>query len=146
MFEVRRSVALGAWLLIVQAPLVWLAGTGCGGSGGTPPPKTYPVSGQVLLKGGQPLPGGVIQFQSASDANLTTMGDILPDGTFELVTLYQNGQLQGATEGLYHVTVIPRMVDNKPVPIYELPGPFTVKATDNHFSLELEKTKTRAPK
>jgi hypothetical protein len=146
MFDVRGSAAPGVWRVIAQASLAWLVGTGCGGSGGTPVPKTYPVTGRVLYKSGQPLPGGVLQFQSASDPNLTAKGEIEADGTFELVTLFQNGQLPGATEGKYHVTVIPRMSDNKPVPIYELPGPYTVKATDNYFSIELEKPGVRAPK
>ena len=78
-----------------------------------------------------------------SDPSLTTKGDIEPDGTFELITLYQNEQLTGATQGQYHVTVIPRMVDNKPSPISQLPRPLTVEPKDNSFSIELEKPQER---
>jgi len=143
MFRIRRSFAGGVWLAFVPASLVWLVGTGCGGSGGMPPPQTHPVSGKVFYKGGQPLRGGVIQFQSASDPSLTTKGDIEPDGTFELITLYQNEQLPGATQGQYHVTVIPRMADNKPVDIHQLPRLYTVEAKDNTFSIELERPRAR---
>ena len=131
---------------LALALLAWPMATGCGGSGGTPPPKTYPVTGKVFYKGGQPVSGGVIQFQSESDPGQTRMGDIEPDGTFELVTLFQNERLQGATVGQYHVTVIPRMSDNKPVPIFLLPQAYTVTAEDNYFSIELERMKDRPSK
>jgi hypothetical protein len=143
MFGIGRSLAPEAWLAIA---LVWLAGTGCGGSGGQPLPKTHPVTGKVFYKGGQPLPGGVIEFQSESNPTLTTLGDIGPDGTFELSTLFQNERLHGAAEGPYHVTVIPRMSDNRPVALFQLPRLYAVKAEDNYFSIELEKTRDRAPR
>jgi hypothetical protein len=127
--------------------LAWLIVTGCGGSGEVAAPKTYPVRGKVFYKGDQPfLFGGVIQFQLETEPRLTQMGDIEPDGTVSLATLFQNERLEGTIEGRYHVTVIPRMLDNKPVPIYQLPRVYTVKAEDNYFSIELEKTKDRPPR
>jgi hypothetical protein len=72
------------------------------------------------------------------------VGDIGPDGTFELFTLFQDERLQGATVGQYHVTVIPRMSDNKPVAIIQLPRAYTVTAEDNHFSIELERPKDQS--
>lgn len=146
MTEIRRLLRRGMGQAIVLASLGGLVGIGCGGSGGPPPPKTYPVRGSVAYRGGQPLSDGVIQFQLESDPTLTTKGDIGPDGTFELVTLFQNGQLQGAVKGQYRVTVIPRMANNKPVPIFQLPGAYTVKAGDNSFTIELEKPWERAPR
>jgi hypothetical protein len=130
-----KELALALALLASQAAM------GCSGSGMVGAPKTYPVRGKVFYKGDQPLAGGVIQFQSESDPSLTRVGDIEPDGTFSLVTLFQNERLDGTTEGRYHVTVIPRMAENKPVPIFQLPRVYTVKAEDNYFSIELDKTK-----
>jgi hypothetical protein len=132
--------------VIALVCLSGLLSTGCGGSGGPVPPKTYPVTGLVSYKGGPALPGGVIQFQSESGSTLTTMGDIGPDGTFELVTLFENDRLKGAVEGRYQATVLPRMTDNRPVDIFQLPRPFTVKETDNYFAIELEPRRNRPPK
>jgi hypothetical protein len=108
-FRIRGALTRGTCLVLALVCLSGLLVSGCGGSGGPPPPKTYPVSGLVSYKGGPALPGGVIQFQSESGSTLTTMGDIGPDGTFELVTLFQNERLKGAVEGRYQVTVLPRM-------------------------------------
>jgi hypothetical protein len=144
MFRNRDLHARNAWLGL--AVLAWPIAAGCGASGGTPPPTTYPVSGKVFYKGGQPVSGGVIQFQSDSDPSLTHLGDIGPDGTFELRTLFQSERLQGATVGQYHVTVIPRMSENMPVPIFQLPRSYTVAAEDNFFSIELERVKDRPTK
>jgi hypothetical protein len=146
MFRIPRAHARQLPQALTPLLLVWLVATGCGGSGGIAAPKTYPVRGKVVYKGDQPLSGGVIQFQSKSDPSLTRMGDIESDGTFSLATLFQNERLEGTPEGQYHVTVIPRMSDNKPVPIYQLPGVHTVKAEDNYFTIELDKTKDRHPR
>jgi hypothetical protein len=142
MFRIRCLHARDAWLGL--ALLAWPIAIGCGASRGTPLPKTYPVSGKVFYKGGYPVSGGVIQFQSDSDPSLTRMGEIGPDGTFELVTLFQNERLQGATVGRYHVTVIPRMSDNTPVPIFQLPRAYTVTTEDNYFSIEVERMRDRS--
>lgn len=144
MFGIRRSTPRGVSLALAAASLAGIIHAGCGGSDRTPLPKTYPVSGKVFYKGGQPLPGGVIQFQSNSDPTLTTKGDIGPDGTFELVTLLNNEQLHGATEGQFHVTVIPRMSENKPTEIFQLSRVYTVKAEENSFSIKLETSKSGA--
>jgi len=143
MFKIRPSLTRRVSLGIAAAWLAWLVAAGCGGSGGTPPPKTYRVTGKVYYKGGLPLPGGVIQFQSQSDPSLTTKGDIGMDGTFELVTLYQNQQLEGATEGQFHVTVMTRMSQTKPGDIFQLPRAYTVQAKDNYFPIEIEKPRDR---
>jgi hypothetical protein len=144
MSQIHCLRARHVWLSL--GLLAWPIAAGCGASGGTPPPRTYPVSGKVFYKGGEPVSGGVIQFQSESDRSLTRLGDIELDGTFELVTLFQNERLQGATVGPYHVTVIPRMSDNKPMPIFQLPRSYIVAAEDNSFSIELERVKDRPAK
>ena len=143
MFPIQSSDAGEPGLALTLAMLAWLAATGCGGTSAIAVPKTYPVRGKVFYKPDQPLTDGVIQFQSEADPNLTRMGEIGPDGTFSLVTLFQNQRLEGTTEGRYHVTVIPRMAENKPVPILQLPRVVTVKAEDNYFSIDLDKTKGR---
>jgi hypothetical protein len=146
MLRIHRSHARKLWPALSPVLLACVVGSGCGGSGGSAPPKTYPVRGKVFYKGNLPFSGGVIQFQSESDPSLTRMGDIEEDGTFSLVTLFQNERLEGTTEGRYHVTVIPRMSENKPVPIFQLPHVYTVKPEDNFFSVELDKTKERPPR
>jgi hypothetical protein len=56
-----------------------IAMVGCGPSG----PATTTVSGKVTV-GGEPLPGGSIQFVSTKDSNLIGGGQIKGDGTYEV--------------------------------------------------------------
>jgi hypothetical protein len=61
------------WLFL----LPWLA-VGCG-------PKTTHVSGKVLQKNGEPLPGGLITFTSKEGSKLNpASGTVQADGSFDL--------------------------------------------------------------
>ncbi len=130
-------------LRLVAAALALAAALGCGAE--DPAAKTYPVRGKVLLPGGKPFPGGVIEFRSAANPAVTVKGTIAEgDGTFSLTTLLVVGNrsrtLPGAPAGEYRVTVIPPMQQGQTAlrPIL-LPKACTVKAQDgNEFTLQTD--------
>jgi hypothetical protein len=68
------------------------------------------VHGQVVLENGQPateLAGGMVTF-SSSELKTSSIGEIGPDGTFELTTLKKG---DGAIPGTYEVAVSSPMLD-----------------------------------
>jgi len=82
----------------------------CAGCGGTPepdPPPTYSVGGTVYDAQGKPLKGGIIQFMSEANPQLTMSAMISDDGSYELKTIYGNRNLDGAIEGNCKVLVTP---------------------------------------
>lgn len=114
-------VALIAWTL-----------TGCEGS---TPPKTFPVSGKVMHKGGGPVREGVVEFRSSTNPLLLTRGKIQSDGTFTLETTRDGKRYPGALAGSHEVTIIPaqeRDQSNTPVTLVK---PFTVEEKENHFEI-----------
>jgi hypothetical protein len=114
-----------------------LLAAGCGP--GTAPLKTYPVSGQVLVKGGQPLAGGTVEFRSTADPTIAAIGDIANDGSFALRTLYNGQTWPGAVEGLHDVSVSPaRDREHHGAASIRLPRPYTVEAKENRFVIEIE--------
>ena len=103
MFDsIRRSDRV--WLCVC---LLGVASTvGC--SRGPDLPKTYPLRGKVLFKGGAPVTGGSISFESATgEPPWRAGGAIGPDGTFsEVSTLGPHGQeLKGIVAGENRVKV-----------------------------------------
>jgi hypothetical protein len=76
---------------------------GCSNISDVPPHDTYPVSGKVLLPGGEPAAGAVITFHP-QDPPGKRMALAEKDGTFRLGTF---GKDDGAIPGRYVVTVEP---------------------------------------
>ncbi len=89
-----NSVMLRSTLAIVL-----LSFLGCG-SGTTPRPKTYPVSGKILHKG-KAISGATISFR-LKDAPRTATGVTKEDGSFTLSTFSTN---DGAIEGEHMVVI-----------------------------------------
>jgi hypothetical protein len=120
--------------------LVLAALAGCAVSGPEPPP-TYPVSGTVYWKKGEPVRGGTIEFKMIPPSAIyTTNTEIRQDGTFTLRTLAGNKKIDGAPEGKYQVTVIPASDDQTKIRQFELPDTYTVKADgENKFVISLDK-------
>lgn len=119
----RRYYGMSA----IAALIVLVAG--CGRTDG---PKTYPVTGQVVFKQGQPLRGGMLQFQSLDFPNVTTVGEIKPDGSFSLYTVAGTTKLPGAVPGKHQVTVIlPPNKRNENIPV-RLSQQVVVKADDTN--------------
>jgi hypothetical protein len=110
------------------------------GGCGTPLPPTYPVTGKVVLRGGQPVPGGAVHLKSNSDPTLTVTGAIGEDGTFALQTLRGKTLTPGAPEGAYVVTVLPPAAPDQrlAMPPYVMPKPFEVRAGDNHLEITVD--------
>lgn len=90
------------------AAIAMLLATGCGG--GPTLPKTYPVTGKVVYKGGAPMPGGSIQLVVPDDPLLRVVGAVDGDGTFTLHTLRDNAKAEGAPAGEFKVVVTPPLV------------------------------------
>jgi hypothetical protein len=126
---------LACGLLLLLAALA-----GCGAAG-PEPPKTYPVTGTVWLKKGQPAQGGLVELQPTTAAGQhTTNGHIGADGAFTVMTLAGNKKLEGAPEGQYRVTVTLTSQDQQNTASYQLPEPFTVKADGkNELVIDLSK-------
>lgn len=123
--------------VVVALALALSALGGCGSK--VQLPKTYPVRGRVVYKGGGPLTGGVVQFQAAADPKLLINGEIGKDGTFALTTRLDGHQVAGAVEGAHQVTVTPPMPADQSAEPIVLKKTFTVQAGDNFFDIEIEK-------
>ena len=118
---------------------VWVLALGCGQSGPAEP-KTHPVKGKVVVKGGPPLKGGFIEFRSAAGSNHTVNANVENDGTFKLHTLIGNKKLDGAPEGEYSVNVIPPMgPDQKAVAVRVLEPKHKVSPGVNDLTVTIEK-------
>jgi hypothetical protein len=120
-----------------------LLGAGCTSSS---MPKTYPVSGSVVYKGGQPMKGGVINFVPLEESPVRVSGSIGEDGKFSLFTVKDKGKISGAPPGEYHVDVVPPLsgqakgdapaghIATMPIP---LPGAYKIEAKDNRIEVQL---------
>src|SRR5262245_9136078 len=82
------------WNQSIVAPVIVIL-AGCGG------PRFHPVRGIVVFPDGKPLSGGWVTFEPLdSGVKTSAVGDIQPDGTFQLTTA-RNGD--GAMAGRYRV-------------------------------------------
>lgn len=75
-------------------------------------PKTYTVTGKVVLRNGKPLKGGFITFTSVANDEQRAYGNVAEDGTFTLDTVAltskaRSERLAGAVEGEFKVTIRP---------------------------------------
>jgi hypothetical protein len=76
---------------------------GCGFQA-SPPPRTYPVRGKVVLAGGEPLAGAVVTLHPKDPPGNEALGYVETDGTFKMGTFAKE---DGAIPGRYVVTVEP---------------------------------------
>jgi hypothetical protein len=123
--------------------------TGCGESRR----ETFPVRGTVTFKDGQPLAGGVVEFQSigAGDEQINARGEIQADGTYRLTT-YE--EADGAVAGRHQVIVLPPVdttgsnMSGPPPPevlhrrfqSYETSGlEFTVQPGENQYPIVVDR-------
>jgi hypothetical protein len=100
-------------------------------------PVTHPVEGKVV-QAGSPINGGLIQFRSKTDPNLSASGTIAEDGSFKLSTIVDGTKIPGAPEGSYEVMVVPAMGADQAARPVTLPKPYQVEAKDNRFDLSLD--------
>ena len=132
MSAIRINTRCAWWLTML------LAAAGCSRQPETPLPTTFPVSGKVVSRAGRPMAGGAVQFQCTTDAKVTAIGEIRPDGSFSLSYPFERKRLPGTVAGQYRVTVIPPMTDAQTgVPI-ELPQAYTVEAKENRFTIPVD--------
>lgn len=137
----RNLVATVGRLAVVNALLTgFLLASGCSQQNR---PTTYPVTGTVLWQDGQPVRGGMVEFRPSAVPNVTTLGQLQPDGSFSLHSIFGNQKVPGATEGEHQVTVFPPSSGHERTS-FLLPQKYTVKADqENHFVIKLDST---APK
>jgi hypothetical protein len=129
---------MARFFLFVAAGL--LVAAGCQRQPVTPPPTTFPVTGKLLTKGGQPVTEGAIQFvQRGAVATKRANGKLGPDGTFELAVMDAEGnKYPGAEEGIYEVIYLPVMSEAQSEVPVTLPKKVTVKPNEpNLFDLFL---------
>lgn len=71
-------------------------------------PKTYPVSGKVVFKGGdiQKLQGWMVQFQAVAEHDTRANAEIGDGGAFKAVSLVNNHGKEGVVEGEQRVCVV----------------------------------------
>ena len=115
---------------MMVAALALPASVGCAGM-----PRTYPVKGKVVFKGGKPVTDGRIQFQSATDPQFKALGDIDQDGSFSLTTYIGTNKAQGAPQGPYSVVV----ELERPADVVALPNTYTVEPRENEFTIVVER-------
>ena len=102
-------------------------------------PSTFPVKGKVVTsKGAWQGGNGTVEFRSVDGSfQGVAMGQIQPDGSFELGTSSSHGRSPGAVVGKQLVTIMlsdPK--DAQMVRTVTIPEPVTVKAKDdNYFEL-----------
>jgi hypothetical protein len=102
-------------------------------------PRTYPAKGSVRYRGGQPMKGGSVQFNSLTDPALRVVGRLRDDGTFTLETSRDGDKRAGAPAGEYEVTVFPPLSgEHKGAAPIVLPTLYRVEAEGkNEFAIEL---------
>src|SRR5262245_5840460 len=97
-------VSLRALLLLPAA--VCLSAAGCGGASGFP--TTYPLKGKLVFKGGKPVTGGALLFESTTgDPPWRAGAQIEGDGSFaQVFTVRPDGKdAPGLVEGEHRVKI-----------------------------------------
>jgi len=100
-------------------------------------PPTFPVTGSVLYENGKPYQGGTVQFRSDSKDDLTILGGIKEDGSFQLRTLNGKKRAEGAPAGIYQVTIVPALgKDRKPLFVpFIVPSKFAIEPKENSLTI-----------
>jgi hypothetical protein len=120
---------------------------------GPPAPKTYPAIGKVVYKGGQPMTGGSVQFNSTRDSALSVVGEVKSDGTFKLQTVKDNARADGAPEGEYSVFVLPPTVSSpagsaiQPKNVLPIPleKKYKIEPRDNSIQIDVPVAPPKGP-
>ena len=124
---ILRPGALGTLVLLVVCGL-----SGCHRKAQWPIPKTYPVTGKVVVSQGQIPVGATIEFRP-KNVELAADGLIAADGSFSLTILFHEQRLPGATEGLHQVLVRQHLGDT-----IVLNESYTIEPKENHFIVKLD--------
>jgi hypothetical protein len=126
----RTGPTPGLLLLLIAAVILLANAAGCSGNR---IPKTHPVAGKVVHKGGKPVTFGRVEFQSKTHPDLKAVGNIQTDGTFTLTTHLEGKNTQGAVEGEH--TVLIELESRSSLVV--LPAPYTVNPGENTCSFEV---------
>ncbi len=93
------------WFPTVLVGVCLAAVIGCGPAG----PKTYPVKGKVVYKGGdvRQLLYYQVQLEREPDGKQKAVGEIEEDGNFALMSNVEGQGRTGAPEGSYRARILP---------------------------------------
>lgn len=120
----------------------WAALVFClvGCQSGTSLPPTYPVTGKVAWKGGDPLVEGGILLTSVADPNIVASGNVVK-GEFSVFTLLDNRRVPGAIAGEHMIRIsLPQGADQAAPPRLRLSITKTaVESKENTLTIEIEK-------
>ena len=109
-FNFRRQVESGRWILSLITALAVLETGGCGSSATSPGvlKQLVPVCGTMTFQG-QPIAGAVLAFRPADGTQIAdggwTSAVVDPEGKFEVKTSISREMGQGAVPGDYIVAV-----------------------------------------
>jgi hypothetical protein len=124
-------------ILISHVFVLLLAG-GCGDSNRTPPPVVHPVKGKLVNKAGQPVTEGMIEIVTVAGDPKSARGALAADGSFGLSVMTVEGtKYDGAEEGEYRVTYIPRMSEQQTEQPVTLPKTVKIVPGENQLELRL---------
>jgi hypothetical protein len=129
------------WIRLALASILAL-GAGCGKSD---MPPTYPVTGTVTFRDGEPIRGGLVVFRSLAEDGVSVSGVVGEEGSFALQTLKGKEKAAGAPEGSYRVSFMPPQGEDQRamMPPVELPLPHQVEPKENHFDLKVDRPAAR---
>jgi hypothetical protein len=120
--------------LVLMAALTLMATEGCRPA----MPRTYPVKGRVVWKGGKAVRWGRIEFQSLTDSSVRATGWLGEDGTFALTTHREGRKAPGAIEGTHKVVIETSPVEERPPLVIEVETPYAVRSAENDFTIEIQ--------
>ena len=121
------------------------------GCGAADVPELYPVTGKAM-RDGRPLVGATVYFESVQDSNVSAVGEVQADGTFELQTAVVGlgEHVPGALAGRHRISVQIESVGESGDPLNQEMGEHvqldeTVEVSpdsENHFELEVPRQGT----
>lgn len=104
----------------------------------TPPVVvTYKTTGAVTYTDGTPVAKAIVQFASEANPGLNMSATTNEDGTFELKTLHENDNLDGAIAGPCSVMVTLPITGPIPTTL-NLKKKYEITEGDNHFDIKLD--------
>jgi hypothetical protein len=132
------SLWRGTWWKLCSALFGAVLVAGCGDTERTPPPVVYPVKGKLVDKAGKPVTEGMIELVTIAGEPRSARGELASDGSFSLSVMTVEGtKYEGAEEGEYRATYIPRMSEQQTEQPVSLPKNIKIAAGSNNLDLRL---------
>ena len=132
------SLSRSTWCRLSGALLVAVLVAGCGDAERNPPPVVHPVTGTLVDKAGKPVTAGLIELVTIAGEPKSARGELAADGSFALSVMTVEGtKYEGAEEGEYRATYIPRMSEQQTEQPVSFPKTVKIAAGPNNLDLRL---------